>query len=156
MKIKNASAWAPLGMRPWLISLGILLGVFCLRWALHPWLKEHMPLTFFVVAAMYVQYRYGLSKAIVVALLGCLIGDFMFTYPFAVFDDIDDSDLLLQLQFFLLVATCMIIIQRLRNSQYQNRLMTLVAESRYLMLLQSESDRKAAEQRDSAHSIAEE
>lgn len=150
MKIKNAKHWAPVGLDPWLKSLAIFLFVFGLRLALHPLLGARYPLTGFVMATLYIQYRFGLAKSICAALLGFTIGEYAFVQPFGMFDGFEWKDLATAIQFFALTVTCMVIIQRLRASQYQSKLLAEVADSRYIMLLQSESDREAAERSFSA------
>jgi K+-sensing histidine kinase KdpD len=145
MKIKNATSWAPVGILPWVKTAAIWVAAFLLRWLLQPVLEELFPFTIFVITSLFIQYRFGLFKGLTSAVLGYVVGEWFFVQPYGEIDGLTLTDLFSAVQFFALTITCMFIIQRLRASQYEAKLLAEVAESRYLMLLQSESDRQAAE-----------
>jgi K+-sensing histidine kinase KdpD len=145
MRIKNADRWASTGSRTWAVSIGIFLMVFIFRLMLRPILGDLLAITGFVLAAFYIQYHYGFFKGALAAVAGYVLGEYAFVQPYASFEDLDADDFVAGIQLNVLIFACMLIIQRLRRSQYQAKLIAEVAESRYLMLLQAESDREAAE-----------
>jgi hypothetical protein len=57
----------------------------------------------------------------------------------------EHEDVLTTIAYVVVTGAFMFVIQRLRRAQYRAELLAEVAEARYLMLLQSDNDREAAE-----------
>ncbi|KUZ75422.1 hypothetical protein WI36_11865 [Burkholderia ubonensis] len=144
MQIQNARRWAPHGPRRWvaaLAALGLASGV---RLLLHPLLGPVMPGTAFSVAAVLIEYYFGLAPALTVMLAGLCIADYLFVPPYGVFDVIDRSDVLFIVSYPLVALVLITLIERLRRAQFRAELIASVAQSRYEMLLRHDNERLLA------------
>ena len=126
-------------------ALAILLLAFFIRQSLHPLLDAHFPQLAFSIATLYIHYRYGLAPALAAAIISFPAAIYFFIPPYGEFDIAAPEDVHTAIAYALLITAFMIAIQRLRRAQYRAELLAEVAESRYLMLLQSEGDRQAVE-----------
>lgn len=145
MKIQNAKSWAPSGSRRWVMAIIITTLAFFLRFLLEPLVQGRFPLLAFTLSTLFVHYRYGLGPALLSAVIAFPVGVFFFIPPYLHFAVIEFEDVLTLGAYLLLTAAFMVVIQRLRRAQYRAELLAEVAESRYIMLLQSDNDREAAE-----------
>lgn len=145
MKINNVKSWAPTGAARWWLTLAICLLAFCVRVSLQPLVEHRFPLLAFTLATVFVHYRFGLGPAILSASIGFPVGTFFFIPPYRAWGPMATDDLLTLAAYGVLTIAFMMVIQRLRRAQYRAELLAEVAESRYLMLLQSDSERDAAE-----------
>ena len=145
IKLKNARAWAPRSTLRWGVALAIFTGALLARMALHDFMGPRFPLFFFTLATVAVHFFLGLGPAILVALVSLLAGDYLFVEPYLTLGWPDQEDFLLIGYYIASTAAFMVLIQYLRRAQYQAVLLAEIAESRYLMLLDSESDRAAAQ-----------
>lgn len=145
MRIRNVKSWAPTGARRWVMMIAICMLAFLLRMALQPVLNGRFPLLAFTLSTLFVHYRYGLAPALTSAIVAFPVGVFFFLPPYGHFGTLDHEDLLTALAYGVLTVAFMVVIQRLRRAQYRAELLAEVAESRYIMLLQSDNDREAAE-----------
>jgi K+-sensing histidine kinase KdpD len=82
---------------------------------------------------------------VVLALISLPVADYVFLPPYLSFEIPDAEDMLLITYYVGSTALLMVCIQYLRRAQYQSVLLAEIAESRYLMLLDSETDRADAE-----------
>jgi K+-sensing histidine kinase KdpD len=103
------------------------------------------PLLFFTIATLASHFFFGLAPAVMVALAGLPTGIFLFVPPYFSFNGIQADDVIRMASFAGYTVLYMVLIQYLRRSQYQSVLLAEIAESRYLMLLDSEADRAAVE-----------
>ncbi len=145
IRLRNARAWAPRGPRRWLWAFAAFLAAFLLRLALHQFIGPRFPLFFFTLATIGIHFFFGLGPALFIALLAFPIADYAFVPPYFELDLPDFQDLLTILYYLITTALLMVLIQYLRRAQYQSVLLAEVAESRQLMLLDSEADRAALE-----------
>jgi len=145
MKIRNVKSWAPTGARRWFMTVAVALLAFAVRASLEPLLHGRFPLLAFTLATLFVHYRYGLGPALFSAIVTFPVAVFFFVPPYGEFGDLEFEDILTIVGYTLLTLTFMFVIQRLRRAQYRAELLSEVAESRYIMLLQSDNDRDAAE-----------
>ena len=143
--MKNARAWAPRTPVKWFVALAALVVAVLLRLVLHESLGPQYPLIFFTVATLLVHFYFGLAPALLVALVSLPLGTYLFVEPYYSFDLPDEDDLFLIAYYVGSTALLMVLIQYLRRALYQAVLLAEVAESRYLMLLDSEADRAAVE-----------
>jgi K+-sensing histidine kinase KdpD len=142
MTIRNAKRWAPRGLWRYGVSVAAAGAALSVRLALHPYLETHMPALFFTLAAIAVGYWLGIWPALLVVALGLPLADFYFVPPFAQFDHIEKSDLILLIGFPLVSCILLWVIESLRRSQQEARLFAEVARSRYDMLLRKNARRK--------------
>jgi K+-sensing histidine kinase KdpD len=143
--LRNARAWAPRSRLRWPAALVVFAVAFLARLMFHDYLGAQNPLLFFTIATMVVHFFLGLAPAVAVALVSLPTGVYFFVPPYFSFAEFDRADLIRIATFVGYTALYMLLIQYLRRAQYQSVLLAEIAESRYLMLLDSESDRNAAE-----------
>jgi len=143
---RNARAWAPRRRIKWAaLIVGFLLALIS-RLVLHDLLGPRYPLLFFTLATLIVHYFFGLLPAVLLALISLPTGMYLFVPPYMSFTIVDRDDLLRVTNYVVVTAIFMVLIQYLRRAQYQAALFYEIAESRYLMLLDSEADRSAIEE----------
>jgi len=145
MKIQNVKSWAPTGPGRWVMTIAICLLAFFIRMSMQPLLHGRFPLLAFTLSTLYVHYRYGLGPALLSAIVAFPVGVYFFLPPYGQFGALETEDVLTAGSYGLLTIAFMVVIQRLRRAQYRAELLAEVAESRYIMLLQSDKDREAAE-----------
>jgi K+-sensing histidine kinase KdpD len=146
LTLRNARAWAPRRNIKWLMLVAAFLLALVLRLALHEHLGPRYPLLFFTMATLLVHFFFGLKPAVVLALISLPTGMYLFVPPYMSFTIVDRDDLLRVTNYVVVTAIFMVLIQYLRRAQYQAALFYEIAESRYLMLLDSEADRSAIEE----------
>ena len=143
--LRNARAWAPRTRVKWAAVVVAFLAALILRLTLQDHLGPRYPLVFFTMATLLVHFFYGLLPAVVLASVSLPTGIYLFVPPYVSFDVPTPDDLLRVLNYIVVTAIFMVFIQYLRRAQYQAALLYEIAESRYLMLLDSEADRNAIE-----------
>ncbi|MFM0019043.1 DUF4118 domain-containing protein [Paraburkholderia azotifigens] len=144
MQVQNARRWAPRGARRWIAAIAALCIASGVRLLLHPLLGPVMPGTAFSVAAVLIEYYFGLAPALTVMLAGLCIADYLFVPPYAVLGFIDRSDVLFIVSFPLVALIFITLVERLRRAQFRAELIASVAQSRYEMLLRHDNDRMLA------------
>jgi K+-sensing histidine kinase KdpD len=145
IRLRNARAWAPRTSFRWVAAILAFLVALTARLAFHDFFGPRNPLLFFTIATLVVHFFYGLGPAVMVALAGLPTGVFLFVPPYFSFDGIQRDDVIRVASFAGYTVLYMVLIQHLRRAQYQSVLLAEIAESRYLMLLDSEADRADAE-----------
>jgi K+-sensing histidine kinase KdpD len=144
--LRNARAWAPRTKVKWAAVIIAFLGALIVRLALHEQLGPRYPLLFFTMVTLVVHFFYGLLPALVLAFMSLPTGLYLFVPPYVTLSVPDGDDLLRVVNYIVVTAVFMVLIQYLRRAQYQAALLYEIAESRYLMLLDSEADRSAIEE----------
>ncbi|MEM5370871.1 DUF4118 domain-containing protein [Paraburkholderia azotifigens] len=144
MQVQNARRWAPRGPRRWFAAIAALCIASFVRVLLHPLLGPVMPGTAFAIAAVLIEYYFGLAPALTVMLAGLCIADYLFVPPYAVVSVINRSDVLFVISYPLVALVVITLIERLRRAQFRAELVTAVAQSRYEMLLRHDNDRMLA------------
>ncbi|HEY6824626.1 MAG TPA: DUF4118 domain-containing protein [Steroidobacteraceae bacterium] len=144
--LRNSRAWAPRTGVKWAAVVIAFLAALILRLALQDHLGPRYPLLFFTMVTLLVHFFYGLLPAIVLALVSLPTGIYLFVPPYVSFDLPTADDLLRVVNYIVVTIIFMVLIQYLRRAQYQAVLLYEIAESRYLMLLDSEADRNAIEE----------
>ncbi|MBN3763718.1 DUF4118 domain-containing protein [Burkholderia sp. Ac-20365] len=144
MQVQNARRWAPRGARRWFAAVAALCIAAGVRLMLHPLLGPVMPGTAFAIAAVLVEYYFGLAPALTVMLAGLGIADYLFVPPYAALGVINRSDVLFVISYPLVALVVITLVERLRRAQFRAELITSVAQSRYEMLLRHDNDRMLA------------
>ena len=146
MLIKNAKRWAPSGGKGYAISLFAFIIAFLLRYSLHGVVGDLVPYATFFVAALLIEYRYGLGPALLLAALSIPTGIYFFTPPFNTLSlaDADVSDILAITGNAATMGLGIALIEMLQRARYESRLLAEVASTRYEVLLRSESERQSA------------
>jgi K+-sensing histidine kinase KdpD len=144
MKVRNASHWAPRGLRAWYFSVFALVIASGVRLLLHPLLGPIMPGTAYFIAAALIEYFFGMAPALAVMTVGLVIADFLFVPPYQQIGVLDQSDVALIVSLPLVSMLVICLIERLRRSEFRAELIALVAQSRYDMLLRADNERAIA------------
>ena len=143
--LRNARAWAPRTPLKWVAVIAAFAAALIIRMALHEYLGPRYPLLLFTIATLLVHFFFGLLPAIVLALVSLPAGVYLFVPPYLSFTMPETEDVFIIGYYIGSTVLFMVLIQYLRRAQYQSVLLSEIAESRYLMLLDSEADRAAAE-----------
>lgn len=145
IRLRNARAWAPRNPARWAWAVAALLIAFVLRLSLHGFMGGHFRVFFFTLATIVVHFVLGLGPALLVALIAFPVTLYVFVPPYLELSPLTIDDIFLLAYYFVSTAFMMVLIQYLRRAQYQSVLLAEIAESRQLMLLDSEADRAALE-----------
>jgi K+-sensing histidine kinase KdpD len=144
MQVQNARRWPPRGARRWIAAIAALFIASGVRLLLHPLLGPVMPGTAFSIAAVLIEYYFGLAPALTVMLAGLCIADFLFVPPYAMVGVINRSDVLFVISYPLVALVFITLVERLRRVQFRVELIASVAQSRYEMLLRHDNERMLA------------
>ncbi|MEI6002770.1 DUF4118 domain-containing protein [Paraburkholderia bengalensis] len=144
MQVQNARRWAPRGARRWIAAIVALCVASGVRLLLHPLLGSVGPGTAFSIAAVLVEYYFGLAPALTVLLAGLCIADYLFVPPYATLGVINRYDVLFVVSYPLVALVVITLVERLRRAQFRAELIAAVAQSRYEMLLRHDNERMLA------------
>lgn len=126
---KNAGAWTPGGWKPVLAAVGALAAALVLRHVLHPFMGEHFRFVFFWLAALMVCAYGGIAYGGFVAVAGLVLAFYFFVPPYRSFSALEVSDLASITVYVLNTSALLILIEWLRRSKHETRLLML--ETRY-------------------------
>lgn len=142
--IQNTRRWAPTGPRGWLAAAAALIAASAIRELLHPFLGPASPGIVFSIAAALIEYYYGLAPALAAMVLGLGLADYLFVPPYGDFAVLDQHDVVLVATYPVVTLLIIVLIERLRRSQYRSELIGAVAQSRYEILLRADNERLLA------------
>jgi PAS domain-containing protein len=125
----NAGAWAPDGWKPALVAVGALAAALALRAVLHPFMGEHFRFVFFWFAALLVCAYGGIRYGIFVAIAGLVLAFYFFVPPYGSFSGLEATDLASITVYLLNTSALLILIEWLRRSRHETRLLML--ETKY-------------------------
>jgi PAS domain-containing protein len=145
MKIRNARRWAPGGGWRYLAALAAFVLALVVRRELHPILGHYLPALFFTVAAILVEFFFGLGPALTVLFISLPALDFYFVPPFEDFGEIDRTDFIVIAGHLAINLLGIGLIEWLRRVQFQAELLAEVSRSRYEILLRVDNERMLAE-----------
>ena len=97
------------------------------------------PYKFFYLAGIFLAYFFSFWPALIFIIAGTLFANFWFVPPFGQFV-FSYHDLQVWLLNFCLGFTCIFLIEYLQRERYKNKLLLLVSDSRYLILLHRDND----------------
>ena len=120
-------------------------------------LRPYAPFHFFIVACLCIAYLYGYQFALISTLISAFLGSFFFVKPYFSFDIATVSDIVQFINFSIVTAISILIIERLQRTLYARQLVMKIMESRYRIWLYRENDRIYFSKKDNkAWSILEE
>ena len=143
--IRNARRWAPGGWRPWAGAGGAVALAFLARYQLHPLLGSQYPYLLFIIAALLVEFFFGLGPAIFAVIAGLLLATYFFVPPYNVFFPPEPLDLFFAAGYLIINGVAITLIEALQRSKYALSLMKDVLQSRLEMLERSNMEREYAE-----------
>lgn len=142
MDIQNTKKWVRYDLtQQWVGTLGITWLAFAIRWALQPVLQPYGVFHFFIVSSLLVQYLFGYRMALVAVALSLALGEIFFVAPYGEFSHLEDKDLIISLNFVLVIVPAIFLIEKLQRSLYGRELLGQVNASRMLVALRRENDR---------------
>jgi PAS domain S-box-containing protein len=112
-----------------LVALGALSAALALRYALHPFMGEHFRFVFFWFAALLVCAYGGIWYGLFVSISGLLLAFYFFVRPYGSFSSLDTTDLGAITVYLLNTSVLLILIEWLRRSKYETRMLML--ETKY-------------------------
>ncbi|HEX8963058.1 MAG TPA: DUF4118 domain-containing protein [Rhodocyclaceae bacterium] len=143
MEIRNAKRWAPAGPEPYVVGLLGMLAASAIRFALHPYLEDHLPLLFFAVNAVVIAFLYGFRPALASYLASLPVAFFFFVKPYAAFDGLVQRDIFMLIVYSTLVLAAAALLEWARREQYKATLLARVSDTRYRLLVEADEDRRA-------------
>ena len=144
MKIKNSKRWNPPDWRPYFIgAIGFALAFF-LRFSLHSHLDEHFPTLFFAINCTMLAYFYGFWPSFTFLLISVPVSIYYFIEPYGAFDVGIDTDVTVQIVFFVVTLLTAIFFEKLRREQYRATLLQRVSESRFDLLVENDAELRQA------------
>ena len=152
MLIRNARRWAPGGLRAWAAACGAVGLAFMVRYQLHPVLQSEYPFLLFTIAALLVEFFFGLGQAVFVVVAGLLLGIYFFVKPYNSFITPEPLDIFFVAGYLITNALAITLIEDLQRSKYALGLMKDVLQSRLEMLERSNMEREFAEKKVEEHS----
>jgi PAS domain S-box-containing protein len=126
---RNAGAWTPGGWKPIVVAVAGLAAALALRHVLHPFVGEHFRFVFFWFAALLVCAYCGIWYGLFVAVAGLVLAFYFFVPPYRSFSALEASDLASITVYILNTSALLILIEWLRRSRHEARLLML--ETRY-------------------------
>ena len=140
MQIKNANNWCAVPKRA--IYPVTLLAFFLITWglfALGQVFYSENPYKFYYLIAIFLAYSFGFLAALIFIIGGTLYANYWFVAPFGEFE-FSFHDLQQWALNFALGFTCILLIEYLQRERYKTKLLLLVADSRYLILLHRDNE----------------
>ena len=139
MIIKNAKNWSPYGSLEafsWALSSFVIIS-FCML-NLGPSFYSVHPYKFYFVAATILAYFFGYKIAGTYVIVASIYANLYFVAPFGVFS-LTAEEFERYLINLLFGSVAIFLIEILQRERYKSKLLLLVAESRYLILLQRDN-----------------
>lgn len=139
-QLKNSKYWC--NTPKWLIYTVCICSFLFITTALFAsgeGFASENPYKFFYLAGIFLAYFFGFRPAFFFILVGTLFANFWFVVPFGEFI-FSYHDLQVWILNFCLGFVCIFLIEYLQRERYKNKLLLLVAESRYLILLHRDND----------------
>jgi len=125
--------------------LAAVVIAFGVRHALHAVLQAQFPFVSFTVAAVLVEFFFGLGPALVAVFAGLFLGTYFFVPPFGSLAIPEPLDLVFVGAYLVVVLLVVCLIEDLQRSRYALSLMKDVLQSRLEMLERSNAERTLAE-----------
>lgn len=143
MEIRNAKRWAKAGPEPYVVGLLGFLAATAIRFALHPYIGDHMPMLFFAVNCVVIAFLYGFWPSILILSISLPTAFFFFVKPYSTFDGVGERDVFTLIIYSTLVISTAILLEWVRREQYRATLLARVSDSRYRLLVEADEDRRA-------------
>ncbi|MBU3640396.1 DUF4118 domain-containing protein [Polynucleobacter sp. Fuers-14] len=135
MQIRNAKNWSiysPLDALLYCILIFLVISSILNTLGLN--FSTNHPYKFYFLAATFIAYYFGYKPASIFILISSLYANFYFVPPFGVFTlTLDELERYLINLFF--GSAAIFLIEILQRERFKSKLLLLVSESRYLILL---------------------
>ena len=148
MDIQNSSKWVEHTRWEQLLgTLVITFAAFAFRSALHPLIQPYGVFHFFIVAVLIIQTLFGYRMALVSVAISLALGEIYFVEPYGQFSNLTDKDLIISLNFILVILPAVFLLEKLQRALYARQLLGKVNDSRMLVALRRENDRLYADKK---------
>ena len=144
MEIRNAKRWAKAGFEPYVVGLLGFLAATAVRFALQPYLGDHLPMLFYAINCVVIAFLYGFWPSFAMLLLAIPTSLYFFVQPYFSFDGLAERDIFTLIVYVTLVVSTALLLEWVRREQYSATLHARVSESRYRLLVEADEDRRAA------------
>ena len=114
---------------------------FALRSGLQPVLAPYGVFHFFILAVLIVQHFFGYRMALMSTVLSVFLGEVYFVEPYGQMSHWTDKDLILSLNFVLVVLPAIYLLEKLHRTLYASQLLHKINGSRLRVSLRRENDR---------------
>lgn len=142
MQIKNAKNWSPFSRRQsWLGTIALIFFAFSIRYLLQPVIAPYAVFHFFIVACLVIQFRYGYVYSVFGVAASVLLGEYYFVKPYGSFDELATKDIIISLNFVLVIGAAIFFMEKLQRSVYERDLIMRALDSRQRISLYAENDR---------------
>jgi len=142
MNIQNSTKWVAYNLWEQILgTLGLILTAFAIRSGFHSLLQPYAVFHFFIVAVLVVQYLFGFRMALLGMSLSIVLGEVFFVEPYGQISNFTDKDLIISLNFVLVMVPAIFLLEKLQRSLYARQLLNKVNQSRMMVALRRENDR---------------
>jgi len=142
MRIQNSKSWVKYSFGDAVLgSSALLLSAFVVRYTLQPLIEPYAPFHFFIVACLFIAYRYGYQLAFFATLVSAFLGSFFFVKPYFTLGPASVTDVIQFLNFTFVTMIAILIIEKLQRTVYAHRMVSKIMESRHKISLYRENDR---------------
>ena len=136
---RNAYRWSPNRFKGVINALIGVFFAFCIRYALHPYLQDNLPLFFFQINTIIIAFFYGLIPAIFTLIFSVPLISYFFMAPFGSFTVFDTRDVNLLAAYISYTALVGLIIEWLRREQFNAKMAGLVSETRFKLMVEGDN-----------------
>lgn len=122
-------------------TLIVISAALLIRFALHDYIKPLGVYPIFIISTLVVQYRYGYKYSILALAASVFLAEYYFVEPYGEFSFLSFKDIVITIDFVMVVGFAIFLIERLQRLVYAQKLLRKVNESRQVILLHRENDR---------------
>lgn len=137
MKINNAKRWAKSGLEGYFAAFCGVCIAFAIRYALHSFLQNNLPMTFFILNTIIIALLYGFIPSILTIILSIPLAFFFFIPPFDSYDLPTPQDAFVFTSYILIAFISVGIVEWLQRERYRAVLISRVSNSNFQMLSQA-------------------
>lgn len=142
MDIKNTKRWAKPGFEGYFAAFCGVCIAFAIRYTLHPFLQNNLPMTFFILNTIIIAFFYGYSPSFLTIYISIPLAFFFFVPPFDSFDVPTAQDSFVFISYILIALIAVAIVEMLQRERYKAILIARVSNSNFQMLSQASAHLK--------------
>lgn len=118
------------------VSFFALAFAFIIRLALHSYLEDGIPTFTFLLATLFISWRYGYRWAIAQLVAGFVIATYFFVKPYHSFVMPVADDIYRMVYFFCVALTIVYVFEKIRRDQYEAEMYAREADEQFTQLVQ--------------------
>jgi len=148
MKINNAKRWAKPGFEGYVAAFFGVCIAFAIRYTLHPFLQNNLPMTVFILNTIIIALFYGYIPSVFTIALSIPLAFFFFVPPFDSFEAPTAQDSFVFASYILIAFIAVGVVEWLQRERYKAMLIYKVSNSNFQMLSHASANLK--KERDSS------